>query len=84
MMITMKVISLNNTLQNKITQTKENPCGKVGIFIVLCPLRTDARLGTQWMLGVGVGAAREGGGEELFHKTTRLGTPVAGAKFLCL
>lgn len=35
------------------------------------------------MLGTSVDASSwEGGGEEFFHKTTRLGTPVAEAKFL--
>lgn len=35
------------------------------------------------MLGTSADASGwEGGGEEFLHKTTRLGTPVAGAKFL--
>lgn len=50
MMITMKVLSLNNTPQNNIAKIKKDPCGKVYIFIVLWhSLRTDAMLGTQWM-----------------------------------
>lgn len=35
MMITMKVLSLNNTPQNNIAKIKKDPCGKVYIFIVL-------------------------------------------------
>lgn len=70
------VLSLNNTI-NKITTAEKDPCGKACMFHVLqCSPRTDARPGTQWM------PVAEKVDEECFHKTTRLGTPVAGAKFL--